>query len=579
MDKGFFAAYKRLFKRIKKYIPLYAAGVIFLILTNSGQLLIPQAIRYGLDFMDRRLDAIVAIGVLAVIVAIGRIGWRFFIVGAARRAERDLRQDVFYHLTTLEPQYFQTMPVGDLMSRLTNDLQNVRMSLGMSVITFVDGSFMGLSIIAILLSTNLFLGLISILPFLFLIVIFLVFGKKIGLLFSESMKAFAKISDEAQESLTGIRVIQSFNREHHFFRRLKTAGQNYYKIAIRLVRIWGMFFPLVSFITGMTVWTLVVFGGNLLLQGLITPGTFVAFLSYLGMLAWPMISVAFTIDMLQRGASSLQRLYDILDVRPRITELPKATRPKSIFPLVVQHLSFRYSPELPQVLEDIGFQIEQDQVIGILGTIGSGKSTLAWLLCRLLDPPPGTIFLGGKDIKEWPLGDLRSHFSMVPQNPYLFSDTVAGNILFGNPSASLSDVERVVELSGLTRDLAILPEGLNTMVGERGITLSGGQKQRVALARALIASRGILILDDALSAVDAETESHIIEYLFRHTQTRNIILISHRISTLMNCNHVLVLNEGRLVQSGPPSSLLRSEGVFAEIAEIQRFSTELNYHV
>ncbi len=553
--------------------------MFFLVLTNSGQLLIPQAIRFGLDNLEQRFWAIVAIGILAIVVAVGRIGWRFFIVGAARRAERDLRQDVFYHLTTLEPQYFHTMPVGDLMSRLTNDLQNVRMSLGMSVITFVDGTFMGLSIIAILISTNLLLGLVSILPFLFLVVIFLIFGKKIGRLFSDSMKAFAKISDEAQESLTGIRVIQSFHRERFFFDRLDRAGRNYFGIAIQLVRIWGLFFPLVSFITGMTVWTLVVFGGNLLLQGAITPGTFVAFLSYLGMLAWPMISVAFTIDMLQRGASSLNRLYEILDARPRITSAASARPPEKSFPLAVRNLSFSYHPDLPRVLEGVEFTIDQNEIVGILGTIGSGKSTLAWLLCRLLDPPPGSIFLGGKDIREWPLADLRGHFSMVPQNPYLFSDTVAGNILFGNPGATLADVEKVVEISGLSRDIAIFPEGLNTLVGERGITLSGGQKQRVALARALIASRDILILDDALSAVDAETEEHIIDFLFRHTNTRNIILISHRISTLMNCDKVLVLDEGRLVQSGPPIDLLKTEGVFAEIAAIQRFSSEVAPHV
>ncbi len=553
--------------------------MFFLVLTNSGQLLIPQAIRFGLDNLEQRFWAIVAIGILAIVVAVGRIGWRFFIVGAARRAERDLRQDVFYHLTTLEPQYFHTMPVGDLMSRLTNDLQNVRMSLGMSVITFVDGTFMGLSIIAILISTNLLLGLVSILPFLFLVVIFLIFGKKIGRLFSDSMKAFAKISDEAQESLTGIRVIQSFHRERFFFDRLDRAGRNYFGIAIQLVRIWGLFFPLVSFITGMTVWTLVVFGGNLLLQGAITPGTFVAFLSYLGMLAWPMISVAFTIDMLQRGASSLNRLYEILDARPRINSAPSARPPEKSFPLAVRNLSFSYRPDLPRVLEGVEFTIDQNEIVGILGTIGSGKSTLAWLLCRLLDPPPGSIFLGGKDIREWPLADLRGHFSMVPQNPYLFSDTVAGNILFGNPGATLADVEKVVEISGLSRDIAIFPEGLNTLVGERGITLSGGQKQRVALARALIASRDILILDDALSAVDAETEEHIIDFLFRHTNTRNIILISHRISTLMNCDKVLVLDEGRLVQSGPPIDLLKTEGVFAEIAAIQRFSSEVAPHV
>lgn len=571
MKTGFFSTYKRLVPIIKKYIPMYIIGVLFLLLTNSGQLLIPQALRFALDHLDFRFQAIIAIGILASLVAVGRIGWRFFIVGAARRTERDLRRAVFHHLTLLEPQYYFKTPVGELMSRLTNDLQNVRMSLGMSVITFVDGSFMGISIITILLLTNFFLGALSILPFFFLIIIFLIFGKKVGELFAQSMKAFAQISDEAQEALTGIRVIQSFNREQFFLERMKIVGEKYLKIAIRLVQLWGLYFPIVSFVVGLTVWILVAVGSNLLLKGEITTGSFAAFLGYLGMLAWPMISVAFTIDMLQRGASSLRRLFEIIDTTPLITSSQEAKRPENFFPIKINNLTFKYQPNLPPAIENLSFTIEEKQVVGVLGTIGSGKSTLAWLLCRLLEPPPNTIFMGGQDIRTWPLDDLRACFSMVPQTPFLFSDTIRNNILMGNPHTTDEELTRVIEIAGLAKDLDIFPKGLQTLVGERGITLSGGQKQRVALARALLASRPILILDDALSAVDAKTEAHIIKYLFSHQLTRTIIIISHRISTLMNCNQVLVLDGGRLIQSGSPKELLAQEGMFSNIAAIQHY--------
>lgn len=573
MPESFLHAYRRLSPFVKKYVPRYLIGIAFLLMTNTGQLFLPQAIRFGLDNLDRREFALMAIGALAIFVALGRIGWRLFIVSAARNAEKDLRQAVFHHLTTLEPAYYHRMPVGDLMSRLTNDLQNVRMSLGMSVITFVDGTFMGLSIVGILLATDLLLGSLSILPFLLLIGVFLVFGRLIGQLFSESMQSMSRISDESQEALTAIRVIQSFHREEHFFQRLHEAGKKYLHVSLRLVQIWGFFFPLVTFVTGLTVWVSIAVGGSLLMEGRLSVGTFAAFLSYLGMLAWPMVSVAFTINMLQRGASSLRRLYEILDTEPGIVSLPNATSAAPT-PLEVRNLSFRYRTDSTPALEDVSFNFPEQGALGVLGTIGSGKSTLAWLLCRLLDPPPGTVFLGGKDIVEWPLPELRKLFSMVPQAPFLFSDTIYNNILMGRPDASRLEVERVVETAGLGRDLAMFPEGLQTMVGERGITLSGGQKQRVALARALVAERHYLILDDALSAVDAETEKLILDYLFRRSATRHIMIVSHRIGTLMHCTKVIVLDGGRLVQAGDPRELLRTEGVFAEIARIQRFERE-----
>lgn len=573
-ESDVFAPYRRLWTVVAPYLPRYGLGVVFLLLTNAGQLAIPHVIRLALDGIDDVAFSLMLLAVLAIMVALGRVGWRLFIVGAARRVERDIRSQVFHNLTRLEPRFFQSYSVGDIMARLTTDLQTVRMSLGMSVITFVDGTFMGVGIIVLMLSMDWLLGLLTFLPLLLIVVWFLVYGKPLARLYSDTMKGYSSVSTEAQETLTAVRLVQSFHREEHFATRLEERSQTYHRMALRLDWIWGAFYPLLGLLTGLTTWILLTVGGQRIAEGDLSVGSFAAFLAYLGMLVWPMISVGFTVDQFQRGAASLRRLFELADREPGIVSAVDAHRPEHDFPLEVQDLTFRYEEGQLPVLTKVSFGVDRERFIGILGTTASGKSTLIRLLCRLWDPPPNSVRLGGLDVRLWPLSDLRRRFSLVTQSPFLFSDTIRNNILFARPDAKEADLWRCVELAGLSRDLESFPDGLETLIGERGITLSGGQKQRVALARALLALGDILLLDDALSAVDTETESAILDNLLSRgglEPERRLILVSHRVSAMMRCDTVLVLHEGELVQSGPPQRLLTEEGLFREIALLQHY--------
>ncbi len=553
---------------------MYVIGLVFLLMTNAAQLLIPQATRWALDAYDEVFGALVLLGISALFVALGRIGWRLFIVGASRRIERDLRQNLFDHFTRLDQGFYSKNSVGDLMARATNDLEAVRMSIGMSVITFVDGTFMGVGIIAILLVSNLTLGFLTILPLFIVTGIILLLGGMVGKLFEALQKGYSALSRDAQESLSGLRLIQSFAREEYFSERFYKTGIDYLKKNLRLTRVWGLFFPLIGLLSGITTWMLLWFGGGMIVRGEISPGLFAAYLGYLGMLVWPMISVGMTVNMLQRGAASLRRIITILETQPDIVSSVNAKAPQdSAWPLEVKNLSFQYPDAEKPVLTKVSFTLNKGEVIGILGETGSGKTTLLRLLARLLDPPDKTIFLGGKDIKEWPLNELRSRFSLVPQQPFLFSETLWTNMIFAYPQATDELVLEMAESSGLSKDLGAFPQGWKTLVGERGVTLSGGQKQRTALARALIAPGDILELDDALSAVDNQTEERILKSLLS-TGKRTILMVSHRISTLLRCQRVLVLDNGSLVEEGPPRDLLQTGGIFSEIAALQHIQLE-----
>ncbi len=577
--------FKTLVPYVRRYLPLYLVGFFFLIVTDGGQLFIPQMIRQAINQLSAgspELSAIVRLMIemvlIALAVAIGRVGWRLCIQGSARRIEKEMRDRYFTHLLALSPSFYGRYKSGDLMARATNDMQAIRQATGMATVSFIDGLFMTLAILVILFTQYPRLALYTILPLPLLSVLIFFMGSLLGDRFRRVQEGFAKLSGHVQEALSGIRVITSFVQEEHSLRTFSGINDEYRSRNMALVRLFGFFFPIMTFLSGFTVLLLFWLGGPRVISGRLGAGDFVAFMSYLEMLAWPMMSIGYTVNLLQRGGASLKRVNAILNEPPEI--LAPSGGSRGIPPggyndsgdgsIAIRRLSFAYSEGGPGVLDDISVEIPRGTTLGILGRTGSGKSTLVKLLPRLLDPPAGTVFIGGRDVRDFDLRALRSAFGVVLQDAFLFSANIRENIAFGRPEIAEEVVERAAALSTISRDLAAFPSGLDTIVGERGVTLSGGQKQRIAISRAIAVSPEFLVLDDALSAVDTETEERILREFLKERRGRTNVVISHRVSTLDVADFIIVLDRGRAIQRGTREELLAEPGLYREIHALQR---------
>ncbi len=571
--------YKTLLPLVKRYTIYYVLGLLTLVLTDAGELYIPQLIKRITNIIAGDSFTLEAVGRLVLImvgvalaVAFFRFGWRYFIHGASRRLERDLREKVFKHLLTLSTTFYQKMRTGDIMARSSNDMRAIRMASGMALVAFIDGFFLSVAILAILFAQFPRLALITIIPLPLITILVLFGGKVIGQRFKAVQEGFSRLSEHVQETLTGIRVVKSFVKEPWVEKNFNIRNDDNLSRNMQLVRIWGLFFPLITFISGLSLLFLLYFGGQAVILDDFTPGDFMAFMSYLVMLRWPVMGMGFTINMLQRGAASMQRINEILNEQPDITSKPDAITSRPTGGLKVDRLSFRYQFEGPPLLQDISFEVPQGSTLGILGRTGSGKSTLVRLIPRLLDPPTGSIFIGGNDIRQYLLPELRAAIGIVPQDSFLFSDTIRGNLAFGRPDASDAEVQQAAEVSTISRELATFPHGWNTEVGERGVTLSGGQKQRIAISRAMLIDPELLIFDDALASVDAETEEKILDAFLETRRGRTNILVAHRVSTLQHADHIIVLDEGRIVQQGSHDQLAEQPGLYRDIYRLQQLS-------
>nr|WP_221439841.1 ABC transporter ATP-binding protein [Spirochaeta isovalerica] len=550
----------------------------FLFLTNAGQLLIPQVLRQSVDVIynggssDGLIlrNTLLIIG-LAVLVALGRFFWRFFIHGASRRIEAALRRRLFDHLLLLGHNFFNKHKTGDIMARATNDLNHIRMATGMALIAFADGLFMSMAILIILFRQNVSLAGLTILPLPIITLIILFFGRMIGPLFRKVQNRFSALSGHVQEALTGVRVIKAFNREDFFAREFEEKNDDYRDANMSLVKIWGLYFPIIAFLSGISTVLLLIFGGQAVISGSFSPGDFTAFLSYLGMLVWPLLGAGFTVNMIQRGGASLKRINEILDFEPLIRNVEEPIERIRSSEISVNNLTYTHEGEDEPVLEDISFNLKEGEILGILGRTGSGKSTLLNLLTRQYDPPEWSILLDGVDVRMYEINALRRYFGLVPQENFLFSTTIEENISFGIPEADHEAVLAAAQLSTIDRDVEAFPRKWETEVGERGVTLSGGQKQRVAISRALILDPPVLVFDDALSAVDTETESKILKHLLQERAGKTSIVVSHRISTLQYADKVIVLDKGKIVESGTPGELLGNDGIYSDIARLQNF--------
>lgn len=569
--------FKTLIPLLKKYRSWYLWGLLCLIGTDAGELLIPQMIKRATDIIASGgfIPAEIAGPVLTMIgiaasVALFRFGWRYFLHGASRRIERDLRRKIFSHLLKLSPSFYGKMKTGDIMARATNDMHAIRMATGMALVAFMDGLFLTLAILIILFGTNPRLAFITIIPLPFITVIILGFGKLIGQRFKEVQEGFSRLSEHVQETLSGIRVLKSYVREPWAEERFVEKSDGYMAKNMQLVRLWGFFFPLIMFISGLTSLLLMRYGGAAVMTGEFTPGDFIAFLTYLSMLRWPVMGMGFTINMLQRGAASLARINAILDEQPEIVSPPHCVDSVPHSGISVKDLTFSYPGAEQPALEEISIEVGEGRTLGILGRTGSGKSTLVRILPRLLDPPTGTVFLGGVDIRDYDLETLRRTIGLVPQDTFLFSATVRENITFALPDADDGAVREAAAISTIAREIETFPSGWETEVGERGLSVSGGQKQRIAISRALLPDPPVLVLDDSLSAVDTETEETILRAFLKKRSGKTTILVSHRVSTLQWADTIVVFDGGRIIQRGTHDELLETEGLYREIYNLQQ---------
>jgi len=566
-----------------KYKWRYIIGLTSLLVVNVMQLLQPQVIRRFVDALPTgRLSgqaiwvySLIIVG-LAVVIAVGRYMWRIYVMGTSRLLEYTLRNKLYAHLQTLSPRYFIETKTGDLMAHATNDINAVRMAMGPGVVMLTDAVFMTVTILIIMLrTTDIRLTALALLPLPFLALTARYFGRLIHRRFRKVQEAFSDLTDVVTENLAGIRVIKAFAREDAAIARFERINQYNVDMNMHLVRIWGLFHPLIQFLSALSVLVVVGYGGTLVILGSISLGDFIAFNMYLGMLTWPMMAVGWVINNLQRGQASVARLKVIFDQRPEIVDEPDAVELRPMEGRIeIKNLTFTYPGSDRPVLQDVNVTVEPGQTLAIVGRTGSGKTTLANLLLRVFDPPMGTIFIDGHDIRRITLESLRTQIGYAPQDNFLFSTTIAENIGFGG-NFTREEIEEAAKKAQLHNDVMGFPHGYETMVGERGVTLSGGQKQRTGIARALVKNPRIMIFDDSLSAVDTQTEDAILRELKRMMKGRTTILIAHRISTVKDADHIIVLDDGRIVEQGTHEELVALGGLYADTYERQLLEEEL----
>ena len=569
---------------LSEYRWRYVAGIAADLAVDAGNIAMPQFIKTSVDLVaSGRAAAANLVPLLGGMVALaagvagGRFLWRYFIQGSSRRIETAMRDRFFSRLMEMSGDWFREKSSGDLMARATNDMGAIRQATGMGFITFIDGVFMSAGILVVMFASAPKTAVWTVLPLPLVTILIVLFGRMTGSRFRRVQEIFSRLAGIAQESVAGIRVVKAFVKEDHFGSIFAKSNDEYRDASMSLVRVFGFFFPLISFLSGMTTVILLLAGGSAVVGNRMSPGEIVAMLAYLDMLIWPMMGAGFTVNTIQRGAASLGRVNEILEARPGIVSVPGASRAFPRGDIVVSGFTHVYRGARAPALSCVDLVVPRGATIGILGKVGSGKSTLLRALPRLIDPPEGAVSIGGRDVRDFDLTTLRRAFGFVPQDSFLFSDTISANVRFGNPGLDAADFARVVSMAALDADVAGFPAGWETIVGERGLTLSGGQKQRVSIARALAVDPEILVLDDALSAVDADTEERILAALLAGRRGRTNIIVSHRVSTLRHADFVVVLDQGRITQRGTNAQLLAdASGFYAEVANLQALETEIS---
>ena len=568
---GYVARYRR------QYLVGLACGVAATALSLAGPWVLKHAIDDLLVGVTREKLRFYALGLLALAAVGGlfRFLVRRIVIGASRGLEYDLRNDFFAHLQRLPLSFFQERRTGDLMSRATNDLSAVRQMVGPAVMYTSNTSLTFIVAIVLMMSIDTRLTLIALIPLPFVSISVRYFGAAIHRRFEKIQEQLSDLSAVTQEALAGVRVVRAYGQEQAELERFRVSNEEYVERNKRLIRLQGAFYPSMGLLMGVSELLVLWIGSRHVVAGRMTVGELVAFNAYLMMLSWPMIAFGWVTNLLQRGMASWKRMLEVMETSPAIVDGSLARFPEIRGDIEFRHLTFAFGTHV--VLDSVSAVIPAGTTTAIVGATGSGKSTLLALVPRLYDPPPGTVFVDGIDVRDFPLAALRAAIGFVPQEPFLFSDTIAENIAFGvtGDLATRDRIEEAARIARLDKDVVDFPKGYDTVVGERGITLSGGQKQRTAIARAVALNPRILVLDDALSAVDTYTEEEILHRLGEVMRQRTSIIVSHRISTVRNADQILVLDEGRIVERGRHDDLVALNGVYAELHRKQLLEEEL----
>ena len=576
---------RRLLGQMARYRRSFLIGFCCVVITSSIALAGPWVLKYAIDdlaggvTMDKVRLYAAALLLMAAVGGFFRFLMRRIIIGASRDFEYDLRNEFFASLQRLDQRYFQQHRTGDLMSRATNDLSAVRMMIGPAVMYTSSTAITFVIAIVLMVSINPWLTMTALIPLPFVSVMVHYFGTAIHHRFEKIQEQFSEISAVTQESLAGVRVVRAYGQEPSEIERFRRENEEYVRRNKGLIRLQGMYYPSMGLLMGVGALLVLWLGSRQVVAGSMTVGELVAFNTYLMMLGWPMIAFGWVTNLLQRGMASWKRMLEVLDAQPAVVD---AAGPGAFTAvdrvrgdIEFRNLTFAYGNDV--VLSDISARIAHGTTTAIVGATGSGKSTLLSLLPRLNDPPPGTVFVDGVDVRDIPLEVLRGAIGFIPQEPFLFSATIGDNVALGARGAqdTRQAVEAAAGVARLDKDIADFPKGYDTMVGERGITLSGGQKQRTAIARALVIDPRILILDDALSAVDTYTEDEILHRLSDVMRRRTSIIVSHRVSTVRDADQILVLDGGRIAERGTHDDLLRRGGLYSDLHRKQLLEEEL----
>ena len=558
----------------KKYLPHYICGMLMLVIIDVAQTEVPLVLGGTIDFIatqgfhgDVIWNQLIKLAIIAILVFIGRIGWRWLIFGSARSIERNMRNDLYSHLQTLSASYFQEHNAGEIMAYMTSDIEAVRMVFAVTVMMGLDSLTVGGSTLYKMFSQiDPILTVAAFIPTTLVAVEVTIMGKKLHHKFTRRQEAFAELSDFVQERLSGMKVIKAFvqeQAENESFEQVncKTKDAN-----IDEAKMQAFMGPFMRLITGLSMSVGIGYGGYLAIIGRITVGEFSSFLMLLNMLVWPMAAIGRIINLATRGSASLARLEEVLNAQPEIYDRKDAQNEGNLEGFIeAKNLTFRYAENEEPVLKDLNFKLEKGQTLGIVGRTGSGKTTLMNLLLRVFETDDDMLYIGKKEIHKIPLKQLRGAIGYVPQDSFLFSDTISENIAFGDHSKTQQEIEAAAEAACVHDNILGFTHGYDTVVGERGVSLSGGQKQRIAIARALILNPEILILDDSVSAVDTDTEEKILRHLKENRKGKTNIIIAHRISTLQHSDQILVLDHGEIAEAGTHDQLLEQGGIYADM--------------
>jgi len=575
-------AFRTVLPYLRKNIWFLVCGLAALLAVDFLQLIIPQIIKVVIDDLTQEgaksrtllLYGLEIVGI-AILIGIFRFAWRYLILGTAHRIEQNLRLRLFTHLQALPLNFFNRFSIGDIMAHATNDMNAIRMALGMALVALVDGVILSLMTVGFMTHINLRLTMYALIPAPFLIFITNRVSKSVHERFLKIQETFSLLTEKVRENIAGIRVVKSYVKENHRLQNFQETSNRLVRRNMELIRVWGLFFPLLLGIINLSLAIILIFGGRQTILLTITPGDFVAFTSYLGILTWPLIALGWVMNIFQRGAASMKRINTLLETRPEITNASHPGRISRVTGKIeFRNLSFSYDGRF-SVLKNINLTINPGETVAFVGRVGTGKTTIINLLLGLYAAKKGSIFIDGRDIQSIPLESLRQSIGYVPQDTFLFADTINENIRFGSPLASQEKIAAVSRIAMIYDEIMTFPRQFETVVGEKGITLSGGQKQRIAIARSLLPDNPILIFDNCLSSVDAQTEELLLRNLKPLVAEKTTIIVTHRISSIRNADCIYVFDDGGIREQGDHKTLLNLGGLYCEMFRRQQIEEEL----